>query len=273
MSDPFASRMRSYPTQEPSSSRPDRRRRPLSIVTPLHYTPSYDYPLVVWLHHSGHNELQVEQVLPHVSVRNYVGVGVRGIQATDVRGWGFDWSEGASSIAAAREAVMEAIEHAQAELSIHSDRILIAGYGSGATMACRIALMEPERFGGVAMMGGQFPSSQSVMREYHRLRERRLPILWQQAINGVDDCPEQLKRGILAAESIRARVEIRQYRGDDVMNAVALRDIDQWCFDTIVQPRTKSTAENSTVRPTEGLSPIDFSANGSPLDEHPCPVR
>ncbi|MFG0267209.1 MAG: alpha/beta hydrolase [Rhodopirellula sp. JB055] len=261
MSDPFASRIRSYPSPEPAAARAAQPRRPLSIVAPLHYTPSYAYPLVVWLHHSGHNELQIEQVLPHVSTRNYVGVGVRGNLATDVRGWGFDWAEGKSSIASARQSVMEAIEHAKSEMSIHPDRILIAGYGSGATMACRIALMEPEQFGGVAMLGGEFPSNQSVMREYHRLRERRLPILWQQAINGVDDCPKQLKRGILAAESIRARVEIRQYRGDDVMNAVALRDMDRWCFDNIVQPRPESTAENSTVRPSEGLSPIDFSAN------------
>ncbi|MCC9644627.1 phospholipase [Rhodopirellula sp. JC740] len=261
MSDPFASRLRSHATEKSLEDRPHRHRRPLTVVSPLHYTASYAYPLLVWLHHGGHNELQVEQVLPHISIRNYVAVGVRGNQATDVRGWGFDWSNGKSSVASAREAVIEAVEHVQDHMNIHPERIVIAGYGSGATMACRIALMEPDRFGCVAMMGGEFPSRQSVMREYHRLRQRRLPVLWQQAINGVDDDPDRLKRGILAAESIRARVEIRQYRGDDVMNAVALRDMDQWCFDTIIQPRPESTADHSTMRPDEGLSPIDFSAN------------
>ena len=54
-----------------------------SFFLPLHYTPSYEYPLVIWLHSNGFNENQIDHVMPYISLRNYVGVGIRGTKAAD----------------------------------------------------------------------------------------------------------------------------------------------------------------------------------------------
>src|SRR5437016_9189131 len=51
------------------------------IFTPLHYERNYAYPLIVWLHGPRDNERQVAQVMPLVSMRNYIAVGPRGTVA------------------------------------------------------------------------------------------------------------------------------------------------------------------------------------------------
>ncbi len=237
------------------------RRSNVQMLAPLHYQSGYQYPLLVWLHSSGHNERQIEQVMPHISTRNYVGLGVRAPQATDVRGFGFDWPSGPSALAKASDIVGSAIEQTQNIYSIHPDRIILAGYGSGATMACRIALAHSDRFAGVVRAGGQFPRSRGAMRDFKRLRARRLPMLWLQAINGVDDDSQVLKNDVSMAQLIQAQVEIRQYRGDDVMNTAALKDIDRWSFDKIISPKPLATCVGDSVLDDTDRMTVGFSSN------------
>ncbi|MFG0290241.1 MAG: alpha/beta hydrolase [Rhodopirellula sp. JB044] len=237
------------------------RRNSVQMLTPLHYQHGYQYPLIVWLHSAGGNERQIENVLPHISTRNYVGLGVRATRAIDVRGRGFDWPCGRDATAKASEIVLDAIDQTMEEFSIHPDRVVLAGYGSGATLACKIALLQSDRIAGVVRMGGQFPDASGVFKNFKQLRERRIPMLWQQAINGYDDDPDMLQRDITAAQCIRAQVEIRQYRGDDVMNTVALKDIDRWCFDKIIAPKPTEPCVGEATLDGSEFTTVDFSAN------------
>lgn len=237
------------------------RRGSVQMLAPLHYQPGYQYPLLVWLHSSGHNERQIEQVMPHISTRNYVGVGVRAPRATDVRGFGFDWSSGQSATAKACEIVCGAIEQAETNYSIHPERIILAGYGSGATMACQLAMRHSDRYAGVIRAGGPFPNSHGTIPDFKRLRARRLPMLWLQAINGVDDEPQALVRDVAMAQLIQAQVEIRQYQDDDVMNTAALKDIDRWCFDKIISPRPDATCVGDAVVDDADRTMVGFSSN------------
>ncbi|TWT67468.1 alpha/beta hydrolase [Allorhodopirellula solitaria] len=236
-------------------------RSSLQLLSPLHYQAGYQYPLLVWLHSAGHNERQIEQVMPYISTRNYVGLGVRAPRATDVRGFGFDWSTNPGAAAKACEHVCLAIEQAQAAFSVHPDRIILAGYGSGAAMACQVALLHSDRFAGVVRAGGEFPSSGDAALDFKRLRARRLPMLWLQAANGVDDEPQTLARDISMAQMIRAQVEIRQYQDDDVMNTTALKDIDRWCFDKIISPRPDATRVGDSVVDDADRTMVGFSSN------------
>ncbi len=237
------------------------RRNSVQMLAPLHYQSSYQYPLLVWLHSSGHNERQIEQVMPHISTRNYVGLGVRAPQATDIRGFGFDWSHGPNVAAKACEIVCGAIEQARATYSIHPERIILAGYGSGATMACQVAMRHSDQFAGVVRAGGPFPSSQGAIPDFKRLRARRLPMLWLQAINGVDDEPQALVRDVAMAQMIQAQVEIRQYQDDDVMNTAALKDIDRWCFDKIISPSPNAIRVGDAVLDDADRVMVGFSSN------------
>lgn len=247
-------------------------RQAVQLVTPLHFQVGYQYPLIVWLHSAGHNERQIEQVLPHISTRNYVGVGVRATQATDVRGCGYDWQRSAAGLNQAVRSVCEAIDAIAVEVSIHPERIILAGLGSGATMACRIAMACPDQFAGVVRMAGRFPDAGGSLQAFDALRKRQMPMLWQQAINGTDDNPELLQRDIVNAQWMQAQLEIRQYQDDDVMNTVALKDIDRWCFDRIITPSSSADPSASkTCQPSDCVSPhlikgsdlkmVGFSAN------------
>ena len=51
-----------------------RRAAPHATFAPMHYEPNYAYPLLVWLHGYASNEHELRQVMPQVSMRNYVAV-------------------------------------------------------------------------------------------------------------------------------------------------------------------------------------------------------
>lgn len=203
-------------------------------LLPLHYEPNYRYPLIVWLHNDGYNEHQVEHVMPHVSLRNYVSVGVRGVRAADSAGHCFDWSSSPAAVEAAQDAVIGAIDSAQERYSIHPQRVILAGYRSGGTMALRIALSDPVRFAGVVSLGGTMPAEGGTLASLDLLRRRRLPMLWQWARQGERFEASQLEDDIRMAMLIRARVDIRQYEDDDEMNTVTLSDLNEWTMHRIV---------------------------------------
>lgn len=212
---------------------------------PLSYQASYKYPLVVWLHSDGFNEQQINQIMPHVSVRNFVGVGVRGSRAADAKGQRFEWAESSAGIGAAHDNVISAIKEAQTRFSVHSDRVILAGYGSGGTMALRIAMREPHRFAGVVSVGGSMPGNS--IKQFDALRNRRLPMLWQWARENDRYTQGQLNRDCQMAMSIGSQVEVRQYPGDDEMDTVVLSDLNDWVMRTVIPGASQvaNTAEST----------------------------
>src|SRR3954449_13229207 len=49
-----------------------------ATFAPIHYEKRYAYPLLVWLHGDAGSERELRQVIPQVSMRNYVAVAPRG---------------------------------------------------------------------------------------------------------------------------------------------------------------------------------------------------
>ncbi|WP_231741631.1 alpha/beta hydrolase [Stieleria varia] len=243
-----------------------------SFFVPLHYEPKYKYPLVVWLHSDGYNENQVNQVLPHISARNYLAVGVRATRSIDSAGHQFQWHESPAGIEQACYAVEQAIAEASDRFAVHPDRIVLAGYRSGGTMAMRVAMRMPELFAAAISMGGAMPSGGHLFANLNQLRQIRLPMLWQWAIENDQFQSSLLQRDIRSAMMIRARVDIRQYRDDDEMNTVALADVNHWIMDHVVQgiPVGQHDSETSSQTGSQtGLqgrnpwesSPVGFSDN------------
>ncbi|TWU56128.1 alpha/beta hydrolase [Rubripirellula reticaptiva] len=218
-----------------------------TFFLPVHYSPGYSYPLIVWLHCDGFNENQIEQVMPHISLRNYVGVGVRGNRAADSSGHRFDWHDSRAAIGIAHDNVIDAAEEAADRYSVHSSRIVLAGFGTGGTMAMRIAMRDPSRIAGAISVGGRMP--QGAIRNLSQLRARRMPMLWQWARENKNYTDEGLKVDCQAAMAIGSKVEIRQYPGDDEMDTVLLADLDRWVMQEIVSVPSDSSDRWST-KPT-----------------------
>lgn len=228
---------------------------PSAYFVPLHYEPKYRYPLIIWLHSDGFNENQVNQVMSHVSTRNYLAAGIRGTRSLDALGHRFEWHDSATAIDQACCRAQQVIDEASDRFSVHHDRIVLAGYRRGGTMAMRIAMRYPELFSAVISVGGQMPQGGGAFSCLDQLRRKRLPMLWQWAVEGPHFSAAGLNEDLRSAMMIRSRVEVRQYRDNDEMNTVTLADINHWIMDHVVNgvPVGQDSCWES--------SPVGFSEN------------
>ena len=128
-----------------------------ATFSPLHYEPKYAYPLIVWLHGSGESEVQLRRVMPAISLRNYASIAPRGDACAD-NGLqrAFSWEQTPSQIEQAQQSVLDCIAAAQLRFNIAAQRIFLAGFDAGGTMALRVAMSNPEKFAGVASLAGGF---------------------------------------------------------------------------------------------------------------------
>jgi len=138
-----------------------------SVYIPEYYEPNYAYPLVVWVQSADASVHQLQHVMPVISNRNYFGLAVRadvpsGGTAADV-----DLIEWEKQVAAQ-------VRQLRSEYNIHSERIVLAGFGAGGTLALRLGLCRPEWFAGVATLGSRFPTNPHLLRRYRDLRGKRV---------------------------------------------------------------------------------------------------
>jgi phospholipase/carboxylesterase len=202
--------------------------QPLCLLAPQHYERNYAYPLVVWLHDAGSDERELTQIMPLVSLRNYVSLSVRG---TSPAGGGFDWSDGADAILAAETRVADAVASARQRYHVHRHRIFLAGRGAGGSMALRLALRWPDRFAGAASIGGCFPRGQSPLVRLDQVRRLRLLIMHCRDSQAypVESVCEELALFHAAGMS----VTLRQYPCDDELTTQMLRDLDVWLMEQV----------------------------------------
>ncbi len=219
-----------------------------SFFLPMHYTPSYAYPLIVWLHSDGFNENQIDHVMPHISLRNYVGVGIRGTKAADSMGHRFDWHASPAAIVTTHDAVAEAVDEAIERFSVNPERIVLAGYRRGGTMALRIAMRDPHRFAGAISVGGRMP--QGAIRNVNELRARRLPMLWQWGVANSQFSDAELNSDCRSLLSLGGQVEVRKYPGDDEMDTVVLRDVDDWIMRRVISNTSVTDSDQWATSPT-----------------------
>lgn len=204
---------------------------PVATFLPLNYESGYAYPLVVWLHHSGGSERHLPQVMQHLSTQNFVAVAPRGSHDCNDRLRGYRWLQQPDAIAAADEAVIEAVDLAKDEFNIHHERVFLVGHGDGGTMALRLAAQSPERYAGVASISGRLPRRHSLLRNMHCLRQ--LPFFLASA-RSCDSYPEAHVCGDLRLlHAAGCSVSLRQYPGDDDLTTCMLTDVNRWVMDQV----------------------------------------
>lgn len=220
----------------PAISRP----KATHFFAPLHYTATYDYPLIVYLHSGGSNAAELLQVMPHVSMRNYVAVSVGGNRAGDPSGLRFHWSQSDGGVQRATDDVLAAIEEATERYAINTDRIVFAGVREGGSMALRLALELPGRVAGVASIGGRMPDVR--IRDWDALREHRTRMLWQWGSENAEYSSETCVEDCRRARQVNARVDIRLYPVDDESTTAVYSDLNHWIMQTIVANRPMQDA-------------------------------
>jgi phospholipase/carboxylesterase len=212
----------------------------VSFFAPEGYESNYSYPLVIWLHNAGGDERQLARVMPLVSTRNYVGLGVRGPVAAERRGYA--WPQTAEGIVAAEQQVADAIARAQGRFNIHTQRIFLAGYQSGGTMAFRIALRNPERFAAAASIGGPFPEGQTPLAKLAQLR--KFPLLLAHCRDSQSYPIDRVCQELKLLHAAAMCVTLRQYPCDDEVTTQMLTDLDRWLMEQVTGVAASEEADS-----------------------------
>ena len=215
------------------------------LFGPERYEARYDYPLVVWLHSCHSSEHELESVMPELSLQNYVGCAPRGTTASDPDGRFFGWSQSAASSAIAEEVVFESIALAQKTFSISDQRIFLAGFGGGGTMAWRLALRYPKRFAGVVSICGDFPHRNQPLTNL--ANARALPTLWLYGAESQQCGIQQVCDTLPVLHTASLAVDIRQYPCGNELLSNMLDDVNNWLMEQVTrQPAVFETAREES---------------------------
>lgn len=217
---------------DPAAASVPRHSFPYSVFMPLHYEKNYAYPLIVWLHADGHNERQLTQIMQVVSIRNYVAVAPRGVTpAAGTAKFGFDWTQQETAIMTAEHRVYDCIDIAQRRFNVNPQRIFLAGYEAGGTMALRLALRNPRCFAGAMSVGGPFPRGHMPLMQLDFARKLPLFIAHGREASGYSI--DQSCLDLRLIHSAGLSVTLRQYPCGDELISNMLTDMDAWVMEQV----------------------------------------
>jgi phospholipase/carboxylesterase len=212
-----------------SSRQLPRESDPFATFAPLNYEAGYAYPLIVWLHGRAGNEHQLRRVMPHVSMRNFVAVAPRGTVRR--KNGGFRWRQDIENIEAAENRVFDGITAASQRFNVNPKRVFLAGVGCGGTMAMRIAWNHPDRFAGVASIGGPLPAKHSPLRRVNDVR--RVPCMIAMSRSSPTYAELDVCRDLKLMHSAGCTVALRQYPGSDDLTTAMLSDFNSWAMELV----------------------------------------
>ena len=202
-----------------------------SCFLPVHYQSNHAYPLVVWLHSKGSDHRQLDNVMPLISERNYVGVSLNGRPAGSGLERSFGWLQTSESIELAINQLSQVIESACQRFNINKDRIFVAGRGAGGTMAFRVAFERPEWFAGIISLNGSLPSTLSPLSNWRSCRG--LPVFWGHGRHSVAFPESNLCHQLRLLHVAGFDVTLRQYPGDDQLPVQVYGDANVWMMEQI----------------------------------------
>lgn len=237
---------------------------PHIVAAPIYYESGYSYPLLVWLHDAEKSELDLFDVTPRLSTRNYVTVAPRGLvrqkkrvirsivndRQIEEKCWFEpcnDWPSDKDSISEAENLVFDAISEARSKYNINPRNIFILGHGTGGVMAMRIAMRYPYDFAGVVSIDGVSESLSSLPLPSWRSHQN-LPILMtvgDRRSTTVPHLSASLARLLHLYHTAGLNVLVRQYNeeGTDQDSLQArmdnvLADVNRWIMEHALPPQS-----------------------------------
>lgn len=212
-------------------------RWPIRTFLPFGYEPNYPYPLLVLLHGHGGDEEQVLRFAPRLSRRNYLCISLRGPAPAGVRADGrpaFTWGSDDPVDPAVEDYVLQAIQQTRRQYHVHSERVYLAGFCEGATLAYRLALNSPDRYAGVISLNGAMPRGGCPLLRLNELRGLKVFIG-----HGIANALVPLT---LARQDSRLLytagldVTMQTYVTTTRIHADMLRDVNRWVMSHISPP-------------------------------------
>jgi phospholipase/carboxylesterase len=210
------------------------RRLPVRTFLPTGYEPNYPYPLLVFFHGHGGNEEQLLRLAPRLSRRNYICIGLRGTQTLGPQSDGqlsYAWGPDGQCDALVEDYVFRAVEQTRRNYHVHSERIYLAGLCEGGTLAYRLGLLFPERFGGVISLNGALPRRGGPLL---RLPEaRQLCVFIGHGIANAYIPLASARRDFQVLYAAGLAVRLHTYPVNHRLHPDMLRDINRWIMQSI----------------------------------------
>jgi phospholipase/carboxylesterase len=213
-------------------------RYPFATFVPIHYERNYAYPLVIWLHGAAGSEHELRQVMPRVSMRNYVAIAPRGCLRHPRHAGRYDWQQTSDCIETSAALVASCLAAAARQFNVHPRRIFLAGCGTGGTMALRMAWNDPARFAGVVAINGPLPSQLRPLRQVNQMR--RIPCLLATSRDSRIYPATRVCGDLRLLHSAGCTVALRQYPGSDELTRDMLSDMDRWLMELVCSDRGDS---------------------------------
>jgi phospholipase/carboxylesterase len=205
------------------------RRLPLRTFLPTGYEPRYPYPLLVFLHGHGGNDEQILRLAPSLSRRNYICIALRGPQRLEYRAdgrWGYTWGADDATDTLVEDYVLGAVEETRRRYHVHSERIYLAGFREGASLAYRLGLLFPERFAGVISLNGAMARRGGPLLRLPEVRQLRV-FIGHGIANAV--VPLSLARNdFRLLYTAGLSVQMHTYPATHRLHLHMLRDINRW---------------------------------------------
>jgi phospholipase/carboxylesterase len=211
-------------------------RLPVRTFLPAGYEPNYPYPLLVFFHGHGGSEDQLLRLAPRLSRRNYICIGLRGPQSLDYRGDGrpgYTWGPEGQCDASVEDYVLSAVEQTRRSYHVHSERIYLAGFGEGATLAYRLGLTYPEKFGGVISLNGCMPRRGGPLLRLPDVRQLRVLIA-----HGIANALVPLssaREDFYLLYTAGLPVRMHTYPATHKLHVDMLRDINRWIIGLVTE--------------------------------------
>lgn len=235
---------------------------------PQRYEPNYPYPLLVMLHGRGGDEQQLVRLMPTMSWRNYVALGLRGPEVATRQGRpaGYDWGavfhrqrrsrstspaeppatdvvarmmrEGvADDVDRLEDYVFTSVRQTRRALHIHSERIFLVGCGEGAAVAYRLALTYPERFAGVVAINGWLPGGVRLLSRWEACRG--FPVLIVHGLWNARLPVAEARRDASLMRAAGLKVAFQTYPSAHRLTSRMLADVDAWLIHQCVEGQSR----------------------------------
>jgi phospholipase/carboxylesterase len=205
-----------------------------SFFVPLHYEPNYAYPLLVWLHGPGESHSELKQVMPHVSMRNYVAVAPDWLQPSDddeLLSPEAKIDQDRHLIIETMYRVNECVAMASKRFNIAADRVFLAGYDQGGTMALRLGLAAPDHFAGASSMGGPVPTGLNPLANL--IEARRLPMMIAHGQHSQSYAISRICDELRLFHVAGLSLNLRQYPCGHELTTQMLSDLDAWMMQIV----------------------------------------
>ena len=196
---------------------------------PTGYEPRYPYPLLVLFHGHGGSEDRI-LLAPRLSRRNYIyqPAGPQTLAAHDGR-LRYGWGVAGEFDELMEDYVLQAIEQTRRNYHVHSERIFLAGICEGATLAYRLGLQFPERFGGVISLNGLLPRERRPLFRWPTIRQLR--VFMGHGIANAYAPLSLARKDQRLLYTAGLEVHLQTYLTNHRLHPDMLRDINRWIME------------------------------------------